>query len=227
MAENSLAALIVIACFVSGLIGAAIGGSRGRALPGFFLGAIFGILGWIVIAVMPATTRVEARRAQALADATNGSPADVLRVCPWCAEGIQPAAVVCRFCGRDVHPMPSEPAGGEEVTGPLSIERTRLNELRSSWRGQLPESLAPLRSDRVLAKLSALQANPSEPKLAAFVRELDWQALRIGTVPVEKVKAGALGAAMLAGIDEPSARNVIDKICVVNGNSAYQPHADY
>lgn len=30
------------------------------------------------------------------------------RPCPFCAESIQPSAVVCRFCGREVLPM----AGG-------------------------------------------------------------------------------------------------------------------
>jgi len=29
------------------------------------------------------------------------------RPCPFCAEPIQPSAVVCRFCGRDVAPMVS------------------------------------------------------------------------------------------------------------------------
>ena len=28
------------------------------------------------------------------------------RTCPWCAETIKAAAVVCRFCGRDVEPVP-------------------------------------------------------------------------------------------------------------------------
>jgi hypothetical protein len=29
------------------------------------------------------------------------------RTCLWCAETIKAAAVVCRFCGRDVEPLPS------------------------------------------------------------------------------------------------------------------------
>ena len=29
------------------------------------------------------------------------------RACPWCAETIKTAAVICRFCGRDVHPSPT------------------------------------------------------------------------------------------------------------------------
>lgn len=29
------------------------------------------------------------------------------RTCPWCREPIHPEAVVCRYCGRDVAPLPS------------------------------------------------------------------------------------------------------------------------
>jgi tetratricopeptide (TPR) repeat protein len=31
------------------------------------------------------------------------------RTCPWCAETIKAAAVICRFCGRDVQPQPNTP----------------------------------------------------------------------------------------------------------------------
>ena len=31
------------------------------------------------------------------------------RTCPWCAETIKTAAVICRFCGRDVQATPNAP----------------------------------------------------------------------------------------------------------------------
>jgi hypothetical protein len=31
------------------------------------------------------------------------------RTCPWCAETIKAAAVICRFCGRDVQALPNTP----------------------------------------------------------------------------------------------------------------------
>jgi hypothetical protein len=31
------------------------------------------------------------------------------RTCPWCAETIKAAAVICRFCGRDIQAQPNTP----------------------------------------------------------------------------------------------------------------------
>ncbi len=33
------------------------------------------------------------------------------RTCPWCAETIKAAAIICRFCNRDVQPQPSADQG--------------------------------------------------------------------------------------------------------------------
>ncbi len=35
------------------------------------------------------------------------------RACPHCAEPIRAEAKVCRYCGRDVHPMMADTAGSE------------------------------------------------------------------------------------------------------------------
>lgn len=98
--------------FIGGLIGSAIGGSKGRGTAGFWLGALLGFIGWIIVAVMEPTDEVRrARQAETIALATgmsaSGSPTTrgATRACPWCAEDIKPAARVCRYCGRDVEPV--------------------------------------------------------------------------------------------------------------------------
>ena len=54
---------------VSGLIGAAIGNTKGRATAGFFLGLI-GFIGWIVAALLPRSPENEARRQLAITEHT-------------------------------------------------------------------------------------------------------------------------------------------------------------
>lgn len=53
-------------------------------------------------------TKGDARRIKELIeslqarDLVGATPAGATRPCPFCAEPIQPAAKICRFCGRDV-----------------------------------------------------------------------------------------------------------------------------
>jgi Short C-terminal domain len=44
---------VICGCFISGLIGAAIGEKKGRKGAGFFFGILMGPLGWLLIAVGP------------------------------------------------------------------------------------------------------------------------------------------------------------------------------
>jgi hypothetical protein len=48
-----------------------------------------------------------------------------LRPCPYCAELIQPAAVVCRFCGRDVE--------ATAIETPTSEAGARIEELERKY----------------------------------------------------------------------------------------------
>lgn len=60
-----------------------------------------------------------------------------LRKCPFCAEGIQPEAVVCRFCGRDLPDTASEviDSGALTLPGPVKEALVDLRWLYVDWLG--------------------------------------------------------------------------------------------
>jgi hypothetical protein len=112
-------------CGAGGLVGYAIGNSKGRGTQGLLLGLLFGVIGWLIVAVMEPSDHVRhMRQAEtiALARSLATPPRDAERLggserdarsstgrrrCPWCAETIQSAAIICRFCGRNVEPIES------------------------------------------------------------------------------------------------------------------------
>jgi hypothetical protein len=103
--DGASVGVFVVIWLVSGVIGFAIGNSKGRGGAGLVLGLLLGFIGWIIVAVMRPSLEVEAKRMQqvaAIAQPPSGGVAAGLVPCPSCAELIQPAAKVCRFCGRDV-----------------------------------------------------------------------------------------------------------------------------
>lgn len=93
--------VVIIILLVLAVIGEIIGESRGHAGAGFFLGLLLGPVGLLIIAVMDRTPEAEARYDKQV-EAMGRESTPTLRTCPWCAEQIQPAAVVCKHCGRDV-----------------------------------------------------------------------------------------------------------------------------
>ena len=46
-------------------------------------------------------------------EADSGTAESEERTCPWCAETIKAAAVICRFCGRDIQAQPSTLRGAD------------------------------------------------------------------------------------------------------------------
>ncbi len=102
---------LVFWALVGGGVGAAIGNGKGRKREGFFSGFFFGPIGWIIIAVMEATPEAEIARMVAIrrindqANPSDRSQSVDTRNCQFCAETIKSAAVLCRFCGKDVVPI--------------------------------------------------------------------------------------------------------------------------
>lgn len=114
---GGLILLLIVWAVVGGGIGYWIGSRKGRSGLGFALGFLLGWIGWIAIALIPATAEVEARRTAALANALrsgasggsgNGeaSPDSQRSVFRAPLPAVAPGVLFCSGCG--FWPRPGE-----------------------------------------------------------------------------------------------------------------------
>ena len=85
------------------------------------------------------------------------SPADRTRECPFCAETIKAAAKLCRFCQREVEPIPAS----AEPIGPGSTAWARQDETLAAIAARLGHTnhfglLSAREKDEIVAALAAV-----------------------------------------------------------------------
>ncbi len=93
---------IVVIWLLFGIVTAVAASNKNRDVVGWFiLGCLFGPFALVLVLIMkePIPGLVQ--------QIIDRQKEELVKVCPYCAEGIKPAAVVCKHCGRDLPPISS------------------------------------------------------------------------------------------------------------------------
>lgn len=121
-----------------------------------------------------------------------------VRACPFCAEEIKAAAIVCKHCGRDVPQVLAADAWGEDPTRPVVEEATaeKARRLGVSWRdGAWRFGADSFRSiENALAHAEHQSSHPTAPAVSEARAQPGWSRwLPIGSVVLFVAAAGYWG----------------------------------
>lgn len=210
----------VAAFVVFGLLGATIGGRKGRGVLGFFLGAFLGLIGLIVIAVVSPSQKVQRERDEILASAIGRAvvgggaiSVDPLRREQATAEAIR----------RD-------PSLGANQDDSESLERLRLAVDAILLEMQTRDDLEAVRS-RAVEEAEAAKARAAvetaqaerEARLQAMNSTQRWIVTHPGvvvTIGVVLVGALALSAWGVQGVLAKSSQRAADARCALTSPNA-------
>jgi hypothetical protein len=101
--------ITLLVLLVCGSAGAVLGAGKGRAGVGLALGLFLGVIGIIIIVLLPATEE------QAALDKLRSGR----KKCPFCAELVRGEAVMCKHCSQ---PIGAAAPPQEEVEGPFHFQ---------------------------------------------------------------------------------------------------------